>query len=524
MAQLPLLVPLVFLALPVAHTTANLQSFVSKFEKEPEVQWKEIEDEIVATVTLEGSQMTADMAKTVEKTVKMLDDKVIAKIKKSWENDVATFNALMKDFETCHEARETKLEKIQTAEDKFKKSHDAFIDCKNGKTGEIIRHEDLIECRRVEAALLSDKTQECDEAAAEVAKFPGLGKECKKQCDNGYVTHITWGEQAFGEQINTTDQQSQECNDATEKHKIKKSECDSLRDGYIGKLKQCHAEQDAIEEDSCFRLDDTLALNRAYSKCYNPALTNYQKTVPILKKTEEDRNHEWSAVARIKCFLKVFTVKTNKEKTDQIDLCRNKEFSTTIYNVYYKEAYKKEERKKIEPFACTDTFVARYYTKQTDVKLAPFKKCRWCSGFKPTPPPTPEPTPLPTPFPTPPPTKKPTPAPTKAKGEGCKIFVHSKPDIKRRQPWLLVRYSSGRNQKTLRNKFDEASIASFKALGEQCKFCFYTKKNFKGTLLGSRIPLKETGLIKKKTEALKDAKSIKIIDSRFVSKCPAPSE
>lgn len=153
-------------------------------------------------------------------------------------------------------------------------------------------------------------------------------------------------------------------------------------------------------------------------------------------------------------------------------------------------------------------------------------KCKWCSGFKPTPPPTPEPTPVPTPFPTPPPTKKPTPVPTKARGEGCKIELYTNNDLTKKKGGkkIIVKYTKLPWQKVIKKKITSPGIGSFKALGDQCKFCFYSESNFLGQLLGSRIPLKETGLEVKETGDLKKAKSIRIIDKRFITKCPLPGE
>jgi hypothetical protein len=443
----------------------------------------------------------------------------------------------MNSFEQCESSRKSKEEYIEKKELEFTDLHAKLVACRVGdpphKDGQNKVCEEAKECEIVRDAMKEKKTTECDECDSCLDKFPKFVKDCDGQCSNGYVPQITWAQQELKTLTETCTKECNECKEATEAWEVKVDVCKKIRDACTNIGRHCTSEQSNLELGSCFRLDKTLEMNKAYSKCYNPVLSNYQQTVVILQKSQKDRNHEWSAVARIKCFLKIFTLTTNKEKTDQIDTCRHGEFTTTKYDLVYRPAYVKQAQKKIEPFACTDEYEAKYYTNRFDPKWAPVTKCKWCSGFKPTPPPTPEPTPEPTPFPTPPPTKKPTPVPTKARGQDCRIYLYTNNDLTRKKGGkkILIKYRNKKWQKAIKKTITNRGIGSFKALGMQCKFCFYSESNYLGKLLGSRIPPRTTnsgwikrGLEVKEPGVLKKTKSIRIIDSRFITKCPVPGE
>lgn len=488
------------------------------------MNWTDIENELVEMIQGDSVHMTDDMKKTVERTIKMLDDEVLAKIKSSTQNDKKTLKGIKDKFDNCASTRRSANEDIKGKEKKFKDTHKELVACRKGDDGEGERNEVQTECHKVEEGLKEKKGQECAEAAAEINEYEKMVKLCKQQGKNGYVTFITWNEDAFRLQNDKHDKELKECNDATKAHDDKVHECVQASWAFVQKKGTCENEQKALEINSCFRLTDTVDMNEAYRNCYNPVLTEYQRTILILKKAESERNEQWQALARIKCFLDVFTMTNNKQRTDQIDMCRKKDFSTTKWNLIYWPAPPKEKAREIKPFACNSEFEALYYKNSFDPTWAPSSPCKWCAGHKPTPPPTPEPTPRPTPLPTPPPTPKPTPVPTLAEGEGCKIKLYKKENYKGGK--MTVRYGK-KTQKYLKKLINADGIKSWKAEGDQCKFCFYTKTNFLGELLGQRVPHpvvkgKRTG--QPKEIHITRAQSVKIIDHRSLERCPIPGE
>lgn len=494
----------------------RLQNFVGKVIAEPFYNFTAFEEEIVAMINTDSEHMTDDMRATVERTVKMLDNEVVGKIIKSHKADKQTLKSLKDNFEMCEEDRKSTTYKIERMEHKFGKTHRKLVKCRTTRDGEADRHKHYVECKDVEKGLKHEMEQQCEESAAEIARFQGLAGDCKSHGKMGYANFVTWNEEAFENQIEKHDKELAECDTATTAYKNKVRLCAQKYMVWQHKKGTCKQEQGYIELNSCKRLDITLGLNRRYARCYTPVLSSYQRLIPKLKQAQKERNEEWSAVARIKCFLKVFTIKGNKEKTDQIENCRQKTFGTNEYNLFYWPAPHKKARKEIMPYACTDKYVALHYTNRFDDKWAPKTKCRWCSAHKPTPPPTPEPTPMPTPFPTPPPTTAPTPSPTKAEGQGCWIEIFTKKRFKGAS--LNIRYKKKSSQRYITDKIiQRGGLVSWKAGGSQCKFCFYAKSGFFGQLLGSRIAPKKGA---SSAPSLIRTKSIKIIDKRFATRCP----
>lgn len=276
-----------------------------------------------------------------------------------------------------------------------------------------------------------------------------------------------------------------------------------------------------MELNSCRRLEYTVRINKNYPSCYNPALSAYQRLVVLLRKKEVQRLDEWRAVQRIKCFLTVFSGGSSSTSTsEKIDACRKKKFHTDKYDLNYWDAPGKYGPLKVQPYACSADYVAQYYRNKFHNKYAPANECKWCSAHRPTPPPTPELTPEPTPWPTPPPTAKPTPAPTKARGEGCKVKLYRRKNFGGTPLTIKFDNKDCGNDKYCYGKAfighnSNDKTKSWKAEGDQCKFCFYKHANYYD-LLGSHLATE----VKDNGPAIQQLSSVRILDMRWQQFCP----
>lgn len=494
----------------------------------PAENFTKIEDDIVAMILAEKGKKYSRENSAVEKTIKMLDDEVISKVEWSFKTDKQTLYDLRKLFSKCQNLRNTEQLKITLSEGVFNTQWNMLKKCKRAEgesnprtflASEAGRNKTWKQCLSVEASLLEDKEKECGEFNSVEEELLGMPARCKSETSGGYLKFITWNRDTYGELYRRYDKEMKECTEATSAHTVKKAECEQKKLMYTITKAGCDAQQHNIELNSCRRLEYTTSINKNYPSCYNPALSAYQRLVVLLRKKEVQRLDQWRSVQRIKCFLRVFAPKAN-EIAETIETCRAKTFHTDKYDLNYWDAPTKYDPLIVEPYACSVDYVSRYYTNKFDDKYAPATACRWCSAHRPTPPPTPELTPEPTPWPTPPPTAKPTPVPTKARGEGCKLKLYPQKNF-------------GGTPLTI--KFDETACAddpycygmwfvgqdandktkSWKAEGDQCKFCFYKHANYYD-LLGSHLATE----VKDNGPAIQQLSSVRILDMRYEQFCP----
>lgn len=189
------------------------------------MNWTDIENELVEMIRGDAAHMTDDMKETVERTIKMLDDEVLAGISNSTNNDKKTLKGIKEKFDNCASNRRDANNIIEDKEKIFKNTHLELVNCRRGDDGEGKRNEVQTECHKVEKGLKEKMDQECEEAAIEINKYAEMVKLCKQQGKNGYVTFITWNEDAFRLQNEKHDKELKECNDATKDHEAKVHEC-----------------------------------------------------------------------------------------------------------------------------------------------------------------------------------------------------------------------------------------------------------------------------------------------------------
>lgn len=477
-----------------------------------------LENDMIAMITTDSTELSTDMKQTVKKTVDMLDQEVLGSIAKSFRADRKALGELKKVFGKCRLARTRFFRKINQKKRAQRRNYAQLKLCRKWYDGESKRRQKYLACVRKKKAQTEEKVAECNEFAEVVGKAPTVVRNCVNH-GSDYLTWITWNRDAWKNYKESYDKEQKECVDA-KKAVIKTTHsCRNLRRLWRAKKRQCKYRQIRVELFSCKVLDLTINVNENYAACYDPALSAYQKEVVLLRKQEANRNQEWKALARVKCYLNVFS-KSYSSKKDEMQKCRTTDFSTTAYNLNYWTAPRKFSRVSRRPYPCNPDYVAKYYTSTFD-KFAPASKCQWCAAHTPTPPPTPEPTPFPTPFPTPPPTKPPTPPPTLAKGQGCKITIYSKKKFRGRRKsfkfpgkWFVGNWLNDKLQ-------------SWKATGSQCKFCFYKHARYKdwvGDRLAAKVRKLSTKSAKKglpsEQEMMRQMSSVRILDMRYTTKCP----
>lgn len=479
-----------------------------------------LQNDIVAMITADSKELSADMTKTVKSTIEMLDKEVNTSIKKSHLADTKALRALKEAFEKCSRGRKQYVMRINGREIQRSRILAKMRKCKIGsrpETEETRLKTWIASKANARDACFEQKTS-CDKWAEHAANPPV--QECKRYAKAGYVPWIkgnavrlwlNWIQRHdYLQKICTRNRKK--CIDARKKQRADKNK-------WLMKRRTCRALQERHELWSCKILDETLSVNSYYPNCYNPALSAYQKEVVLLRKQEANRNYEYISLARVKCYLNVFTLTDATKKTAELNKCRATDFSTTKYNLNYWPAPDKQPMMGKRPYACIQDFRSKYYT---GFPLgAPVNKCQWCSAHTPTPPPTPEPTASPTPFPTPPPTAPPTPPPTLAKGEGCEITFFSKKHFRgTKGTW---KFPGTKFVGAMMND----KLQSWKAKGSQCKFCFYKHSKYI-KFLGDRLAAKSSKLSDKpfakglepERVMMKQVSSIRILDMRYTRNCP----
>lgn len=460
--------------------------------------------------------MTADVKTTVEKVINTLNTEIMANIMKSFDADKAEMKAIMLAFTVCERTRAGKVGAINSFTNKFDRKYKELQKCILGIKGEYNKEKADEACKHVKIGLKGNKKLKCDEEAVIQDSFPKYPPECRDKKKLGYAGWIYWNHEALKSLLKRHDDAMQECSKAGDDLDVKEKECKNTKTLYLNKKKVCKDLQTLIETTTCTRLSIIKETRVSYPHCYNDALAQYKKLTVLLRGSEIERTDQWRALKRITCFLGVFTLDA-EDKSAKITKCREKVFTTDEYNLVLQPAPAMLPPPKQLPFACTPEYVAKYYdAKKLGGKIE--KQCEWCGGNEPTPPPTPMPTADPTPFPTPEATAKPTPPPTKARGEGCKItFFIGKNfggGVGKTLKWTNPK-DNMRRLHYVTGAFND-KIKSWKAKGDQCKFCFYEDSNNKGKLLGSRRAVKE----KDAGAALLPTSSIIIIDTRFTKFCP----
>lgn len=481
-----------------------------------------LERDMISMITTDSTQLGVDMTKAVQSTIDLLEKEVEGSIKKSWQADTQALAKLKAAFDKCASGRKSYTLKISSKTSQEALSYTSLLTCKVGRhDSESVRYRKWQSCEKLLSEETESRTIKCNEFNEVSGKWNVNVDGCRGhgKSPNTYVTWIHWNKDNWKNAIHIYDTKERECVKARAKVKETKDKCKSLKQKWTNKRNSCHSLQKGLELISCRILDNTISVNEFYPNCYNPALSAYQREVVLLRKQESNRNYEYTALARVKCYLNVFTLPEGS-KTTELAKCRTTDFSTTKYNLNYWPAPAKLSAMARQPYACQDNFLAKYYENKFD-QYAPANKCEWCSAHTPTPPPTPEPTPVPTPFPTPPPTAPPTPPPTLAKGEGCKITFYSKKNFEgKKGTWAFP------GTKFVGEKMND-KLQSWKGVGSQCKFCFYKHSNYI-TSLGNRLAAEVKKLSTKSiTEGvdseetmMKQVSSIRILDMRYTKDCP----
>lgn len=226
----------------------------------------------------------------------------------------------------------------------------------------------------------------------------------------------------------------------------------------------------------------------------------------------------WTSVQRARCLLNLVGT-PGEDKSQQIDDCKHANISTTEYDLIYWPAPLRRAETRIDPYACTDEYMLRYYAFQFD-RSAPIARCSWCKDVQPTSPPTALPTPLPTSFPTPPPTAAPTPMPTRGRGEGCKLTMFKEEHFKGQHETLkfdLKKCVKGHicSGTDYIGGFMNNHVKSWKASGSQCKFCFYGVAEYHH-FLGAR----RATAVRRSSKRFRKVSSVIILDTRYDTNCP----
>lgn len=481
-----------------------------------------LERDMISMITTDSTELGADMKKTVKNTITMLDKEVMGSIKKSFKADTKALAALKAAFDKCASGRKRYKLKISSKARVGRNTYTRLRNCKVGqRESESLRYREWQACEKLLTEEKQNRKIQCDEFNEISGQWSSKVKKCHQhgKSPNKYVAWIYWNKEEWKTGIDKYDKEEKECVDARAKVRATRKKCRKLKYKWVLKRRFCWSVQEQLEQNSCRILDNTMSVNEFYPNCYNPALSAYQREVVLLRKQESNRNYEYTALERVKCYLNVFTLPAGS-KTKELAKCRATDFSTTKYNLNYWPAPAKLPTMGRRPYACQESFLAKYYVKKFD-QYAPVNKCEWCSAHTPTPPPTPEPTPVPTAFPTPPPTAPPTPPPTLAKGEGCKITFYSKRNFRgKRGTWAFP------GTKFVGAKMND-KLQSWKGVGSQCKFCFYKHSNYI-TSLGNRLAAKvkkmSTKSIKQGVESeetmMKQVSSIRILDMRYTKDCP----
>lgn len=393
-------------------------------EKSSIINMTVLEEDVLSTLTMDKAQ-AAYRTQVIKDTMKMLEDEVLDKIHKSYNNDHKVLMSLQQSFQLCHSMRTTRLLKINSVEKEFK---EIFGDLKVCRSREKVIREDRLECDELLASLVADKNQKCNEFDRVEDELGNIPKECKAT-GNMYVPFIRGNEGLFSAKFSEYSTKRQECQDAKTKAKEKKPVCMAKLLQQRARKYQCDVNQKKYEDNSCERLSLTKNVNKLYTSCYEIAMAKYKKELITLMKNEKTRLDEWRALQRIKCLLQLLV--DGGVTSEKIEECRLKDYFTSFYNLPVWQPMEKMASYETKDFACLSEFTSVY----DDLDSKP-RKCNWCDGYKPTPQPTPFPTDKPTPLPTKRPTPRPTPNPTYPKYDSCHVKLYQHVDYNKHSQWV----------------------------------------------------------------------------------------
>lgn len=399
----------------------------------------------------------------------MLETEILTEVQKSYNSDSKQLFELKLMFKACEAAHAKKQLTLNTLIKSATELFEGLVTCKKNQKQQL--DEDKT-CRENLDAHVAKRDQKCERSSSVEEEKYKVMLHCRDQ-GGTLPPYLVGNEQLFGVYATRLRLALDECESANEEVKKQTKLCESTKKVLSQTKRRCTLLQSSFEGDSCKKLILRKNMNTQYPDCYDPAVKRWRGKVITLRTNEKIRLLDWRTLQRIKCLLSIVDETTQagsgviSDTSSRIAQCRNKTYTTTLYDLRWWNPPPKQKPHAQETFPCLSTFVAQY-----DKLATPGNKCVWCQGYKPTPRPTPEPTPEPTPSPTRKPTPRPTPTPTLPRGYNCWVHVWQHWDRNHEWTWVWLQTnesSKGKHellQATLTDTDAGLETANTSSLGE----------------------------------------------------------